>query len=157
MRSGLPIYWLPCFGPDGRASLWQFRHDEVLETAPPAVQNFFLYALGKVSPEKLGPIAALARGLDPSIKDAVWKHDRRMWCTAGFLHAAGRAPQGRSGADGPVFWFQRQRVRLADDGTTQLDEANGNIAVLALRTRPRPQYEQTMRAALRRLLSRLGA
>jgi len=69
MRSGLPVYWVPCFGPEGYGSLWKFRHDRVLEGVSPRLQNFFIYALAKVPPDKLDPVAALSQGLETLRQD----------------------------------------------------------------------------------------
>jgi hypothetical protein len=152
MRSGLPVYWVPCFGPDGYSSLWKFRHDRVLESAPPRLQNFFVYALAKVPPSRLDPIAALTKGLEPSARAAMWTQERNMWCTAAFLHAAGReivrqpdgrwelvtlaanTPQRVAGRDlggatatapspsSRIVGFERRRIRLGADGKTVFDD-----------------------------------
>lgn len=93
MCSGLPIYWCPCF--DGgiwqrgrHGTYWKFVHTQVLETAPRQLQNWFLYALTK--PNGVDPVEFLTMQQDPDARAQVWKMPRNMWCTAPFLHAAGR-------------------------------------------------------------------
>ncbi|GAI12594.1 unnamed protein product, partial [marine sediment metagenome] len=46
MRSGLPMYWCPCFGEE-YGTFWTFQQREVLDTAPLPVQNYFVFALTK--------------------------------------------------------------------------------------------------------------
>ncbi len=68
---------------------WHFRQSEVLETVPAPLQRFFIYALQRCGPEELDPLKALETDLRPW-RRLVWDMDRNMWCTASFLHAAGR-------------------------------------------------------------------
>lgn len=110
MTSGLPIYWVPCFGDGGYGSFWTFRQSEVLATAPQAMQNFFLYMFSK-SPEA-DALAYLKRTPDAALLGKVCGEDRAMWCTAAFLDAAGRTD--------PTFCFKTEGVALAADGTTHL-------------------------------------
>ena len=112
LRSGLPVYWVPCFGEAGYASLWQFKHGDVLAAAPKPVGNFFVYALTKADPRAQDPIAALAANPPQDLVDRLWGQERRMWCTAAFLHAAGRPHSS--------FSFEDVTVRVEDDGSTQL-------------------------------------
>ena len=90
MRSGLPVYWCPCRPTkENRSSHWAFKHGEVLEGVPPALLNWFIYALQVVRPEEIDPMAAMSMDLRP------WRHilmgmERSMWCTGGLIHASGR-------------------------------------------------------------------
>ena len=93
MQSGLPIYWCPCF--DGtiwerglHGTYWKFDQQSVLETAPAGLQNWFVFALNK--PKGVDSIEYLSAPQDPAARARVWKMSRNMWCTAPFLHAAGR-------------------------------------------------------------------
>ena len=102
MQSGLPIYWCPCFhgtiwerGVHG--TYWKFDQQSVLETAPEGLQNWFVFALTK--PKDVDPIAFLSAPQDPAARTRVWKMSRNMWCTAPFLHAAGRRVYLRSEGD----------------------------------------------------------
>ncbi|MHB8971346.1 MAG: nucleoside hydrolase [Pirellulaceae bacterium] len=96
MKSGLPVYWCPCFG-EPYGTYWKFRQGEVLETAPAGLQNFFSFALAtgaewQATPklESVDPLAYLAGAVDPAVQRAVFAQERNMWCTALFFHAAGR-------------------------------------------------------------------
>jgi len=181
MRSGLPIYWVPCFGPQGYGSLWKFRHDLVLAAVSPRLQNFFIYALARVSPEKLDPIAALSGGLDPAARTAMWTQERNMWSTASLLHAAGWEPtrssdgswrltplasegvSGREGVGPPattaptsnIVWFEKRRVRLDADGMPRLDDQAGDLDIVVFRRGDEAAYNAAMTAALRDLLKNI--
>lgn len=75
MSSNLPVYWVPCFGSNAWAeeqaadrvaaepyqSYWKFRQSDLLEGLPSGLQNFFLYALGRISPRVEDPTAYLNR------------------------------------------------------------------------------------------------
>ncbi len=152
MGSRLPIWWVPCFGPDGYNSFWKFRHNQVLETAPPGLQCFFIYALNKTPPQEIDPIRALKDGLPPAAKAAMWEQERNMWCTAALLHAAGRpVVPGRR-----IAWFEEKRVRLDANGATRFDDANGDIDVLTFRRIEGADYDAAMTTALRDLLRKPG-
>jgi hypothetical protein len=102
MRSGLPIYWCPCF--DGgiwqrgrHGTYWKFVHAKVLEPAPRPLQTWFLYALTK--PKRADPFEFLTTPQDPDVRAQVWQMPRNMWCTGPLLHAAGRQVYLRRNGD----------------------------------------------------------
>ncbi|HNT88988.1 MAG TPA: nucleoside hydrolase [Candidatus Hydrogenedentes bacterium] len=147
MRSGLPIYWVPCFGDGGYESLWTFDHEEVLEGLPGPIQNFFLYALDKTDPAQVDPIAALGAPVSAERKARFWKEKRNMWCTAAFLHAAGRE-------QGP-FTFERARVKVEDNGKTTPALNEEGVALHVLRVDDSVNYRGYMAGTLRDLLAGL--
>ena len=92
-RLPCPIYWLPCWNRPGKrgrnGSYWVFRQDRAFAYARPETLNYFVGMLGKrPATEWLkmieGPVDHLACM-------AFGRQNRNMWCTAGFLHAAGLA------------------------------------------------------------------
>lgn len=93
MRSDLPVYWCPCFSgglwkrEHGLGTYWRFRHGDVLTGVPLALQNFFLYALRHESAPALAYL-----NIRHAEENYRWLYglERNMWCTAPFLHAAGR-------------------------------------------------------------------
>ena len=102
LQSGLPVYWCPCFDGGVRergrhGTFWKFEQRQVLETAPAQLQNWFIYALTK--PPGVDPIAFLKMPQDSASRAKVWPMSRNMWCTAPFLHAAGRQIYARSDSD----------------------------------------------------------
>ncbi len=89
MRSGLPIYWGPCFGDEPCTTHWKFKHESLLPFVPLSIQNFFVYALDHTPPSECDPIHALEREIPEDTQKHLWPLERNMWCTATFLHAAG--------------------------------------------------------------------
>lgn len=86
MRSGLPIYWVPCFDGGiwrnhGHASFGQARDADLLRDASPPVIQFFIYALDH---EKSDPLAWLHQPVDPERKRRLLEGTRNLWCTAMF-------------------------------------------------------------------------
>ncbi|MDM8006857.1 MAG: nucleoside hydrolase [Phycisphaerae bacterium] len=165
MRSGLPIYWCPCLPMkvNERSTYWTFRQSEILETLPQPMLSYFVYALQQVKPEELDPIKALDSDLRP------WRHligtmDRNMWCTAPFLHAAGRQVYRRgeeftsattrpAGLQTPeLFTFTPARVEIDPRGRTQsvIHEPDGLIQVFLVTNTT--LYQKAMTDCLRSLL-----
>lgn len=82
IESGLPVYWCPCFGTDGYATYYTADQSAVVGACLPAVQNFFVYCLTQ---SKADPIEFLSTG-----PHSLPTGERKMWCTAPLIHAAGR-------------------------------------------------------------------
>ncbi len=142
LRSGLPVYWVPCFG-ERHGSYWKFRHETVLAQQAPPVQNFFLYMLTQ---SKKDPIAYLLQSPPEDAVQKFWKQDRNMWCTAAFLHAAGRT--------GKRWGFAGQQVRVEDSGLTHIVESGG-IPLQTFEVRDPQGYPLEMEKALTAELQRL--
>jgi len=153
LRSGLPLYWLPCFGeagkegPRGYASFWRFTHADVLANAPRPVQNYVIYALTKADPSTTDPIAALTREPPQAAVGELWPLQRNMWCTAGFLHAAGRPL--------PACSFVERLVSLDDAGRTRVLDAADGVRLDVIHVDAPQDYAPAMTAALRTLLGDL--
>lgn len=148
LDSGLPIYWVPCFGADGFESFWQFRQEEVLEQCPPALQQFFVYALEKTPPEKHDPITALGDPISAETRARIWGEMRNMWCTGAFLHAAGRAPA--------TCRFTPASVHLDNDGTTRVTHAGG-IELMTFHRESVEAYDAEMTDALKEICAGFAA
>jgi hypothetical protein len=169
LRSGLPIYLCCCLPmrrgvPQAEFSTWwQFRQSDVLETAPKGLQAYFIYGLQRPSPEEVDPIKALTMDLRPW-RRLVWEMDRNMWCTAPFLHAAGRtvckfngswfcAQPSPAGAQlDNLFTFVPARVEVDDSGKTKklLNDPNPNVQLFKVTAQD--SYAAAMRDCLRELL-----
>ncbi|MHC4797454.1 MAG: hypothetical protein ACYTF1_12495, partial [Planctomycetota bacterium] len=167
MRSGLPIYWCPCRPTkQNRSTHWKFRHGEVLEGVPPALLNWFIYALQVPRPHELDPIAALSMDLRP------WRHlvmgmERNMWCTGPLIHAAGRKiyriedkwvaanspPQGGQPAE--VFTFVPVRVEIKDikgRAFTQWTENAANPNMHLYKVTDPKNHQPALKSCLRQML-----
>ncbi len=138
MTSGLPIYWTPCFGDDGHGSFWKFRQNEVLDTAAPPILNFFLYMYSQST--GTNPLEYLNREPDTALLTKVSSEDRAMWCTASFLHAAGRSE--------PSFCYEPQSIALSEDGTTVLD-SKATLELKTIHVSQPERYPEAMTRVLR--------
>lgn len=129
MRSGLDVYWVPCFDGglwknDGRASFWQARHGDLLGRAPAELVQFFLYALEK---EKADPIEFLRRPVDPVRREALFGQTRNLWCAAVFRALAAREPVAGETAGLP-FVFESVPIAVTDDGVVRSGPAMAGAA-----------------------------
>jgi len=173
LRSGLPVYWCPCFDGGvwkrerGYATYWRFVHKEVLEMAPQGLQNWFMFALVKPDTD---PIAFLSRAQEPAVRRRVWSMPRNMWCTGPFLHAAGREvveaspcrwvarPVDRESQDDATpYTFVPARVTVDDNAraTLHLDETAQGEAVHVFKILDQANYDKMMTSCLRELLAGL--
>ncbi len=141
MKSGLPIYWSPCFSQvnlrpatpeeviEGEVSTFNTYfivpdQAKLLENASDILKNFFSYALYHVQGDPL-------QYLRQTLPEPLPKTARNMWCTGPFLHAAGReiyyhnskyiscTPQeakrsGISGQKVDVYQFNNVRLTQTD-------------------------------------------
>ncbi len=176
-----PVYWMPCFdglppgpgrplrvGPFG--TYYRFRQGEVLPHVSPAVQNYFAYmflhgrSLGKPDQTPLPGtdwLRALLAKPDPALGERLGAMDRNMWCTPGFLHAAGLTvtPEGQlvplASSAQAVFTFDPIEVSCSREGVTMWKPAQGASNRYIFHVRDVARYEAAMTAALRTLLKRL--
>jgi hypothetical protein len=171
MRSGLSVFWLPCFGKKPFLSKWDFRQGDLLESWPLRVQNFFAYGLMKVDPAKVDAILALYKPLPDGVKKKISPIRRSMWSTPAFLHAAGRTmvkqagrwraiPRENRKGDNPVFRFVQATVTVDDKGITpckdiDLSAPHPNMRVFRFEGN-KPQYQEAMQHVLDGLLKGFG-
>lgn len=174
LRSGLPVYWCPCFDGGsfkpgrGYATYWAFGQADVLKTAPAGLQNFFIYALTK--PEGVDPVAFLSTPQEAAVRDRVFSMRRNMWCTGPMLHAAGRRivelapgrwaalPASRSGRrELSLYQFVPSRVTVSDDARAALvlPASSAGYRVQCFKVLDQAKYAQIMTSCLRELLADL--
>jgi hypothetical protein len=163
-----PVYWLPCFETVGTSphvaeygSFYRFRQSEVLAFLSDRVQNFFMfmYARGKI-PDALW-LQQLNMPDDVPGLTAQGNRDRNMWCTAGFLHAAGLTVM-KSGEIAlleskreSVFVFEPIRVKCSAAGVTEWTKDPQSKNRFILRVTDVERYQAAMTAALKSLLTKL--
>jgi hypothetical protein len=173
MRSGLPVYWAPCFDGGlwqnhGHASFWQARHADLLRGASPALVQYFIYALEK---ETADPLAFLSQPVDPARRDRLLAGTRNLWCTAVFGVLADRsvARMGDSytcvpkrqaanpsvAAPGEVFGFSEVDLSVTDTGVIRYGRSQSSKKVMRFEVRDPANYAPAMTAATADLLARL--
>ena len=167
MRSGLPIYWCPCRPTkQNRSTHWAFKHGEILEGVPPALLNWFIYALQVPRPHELDPMVALTMDLRP------WRYlvmgmQRNMWCTGGLIHASGRkiyrvddcwvaaASSPKGGSPAEMFTFVPVRVEISDikgRAFTKWSENAPNPNMHLYKVTDPKNHEPALKSCLRQLL-----
>jgi hypothetical protein len=173
MRSGLPVYWVPCFDGGlwqnrGHASFWRAKHEDLLRRAAPALVQYFVYALEK---ETADPLAFLSAPVDPARRERLFAGTRSLWCTAIFGVLADRSvarlgdnyasvrrgrEAGPSGAvPGEVFGFSEVELSITDTGIIHYGQSQAARKVMRFEVRDRANYAQAMSAATADLLAHL--
>lgn len=173
MRSGLPVYWVPCFDGGlwqnrGHASFWQAKHADLLRRASPALVQYFIYALEKETADSL---AFLAGPVEPARRDRLFAGTRNLWCAAIFGVLADRwvARVGDSwasvprrqetgasgGSGGEVFGFSEVELSITDTGIVQYGRGEASRKVMRFEVRDQANYAPAMTAATADLLARL--
>jgi hypothetical protein len=174
MRSGLPVYWVPCFDGGlwqnkGHASFWQASHRALLEGATPEVVQYFIYALEKETAEPLG---FLARPVEAERRERLFAGTRNLWCAAVLGVMSGRVvmrhgnrwipaelPYSRPGIVGgrnDLFGFCEVDVTVSEGGVVSYGRGPGSQKVKRFEVRDAGQYERGMTEATAGLLARLG-
>jgi hypothetical protein len=176
MKSGLPVYWAPCFGENDYETYWQASQGKMLEPAARKLQNYFLYAFSKGT-GRLGPSADQAiadpleflnRSLDLDELRKVYSSSRNMWSTASILDAAGlkvfgnklgeyvasRRSVGDFTREIMPYSFKRMSVYI-DDGGRVYPQKPGNTEVYVLHKSDVEEYRNSLENILRRLLGEI--
>jgi hypothetical protein len=180
-RLPCPLDWLPCFevtpGPPDSAlrpgeygSYYRFRQDAILPHLPDRVQNYFadMFRHGRPgagsSPDPAGPLGWLRYLEGPRDTELLNRQgalERNMWCTAGFLHAAGHTvlPDGTlaplATAASAVFTFDPIRVECGSRGVTRWSPDATATNRFILHVRDQARHGSAMTRAMKALLDTL--
>jgi hypothetical protein len=174
MRSGLPIYWVPCFDGglwknDGHASFWRAKHADLLREDSPHLLQYFIYALERETAEPLG---FLSKPVDAARRERLMAGTRNLWCTAIFGSLAGRDIL-REGPDyvskprpparamdrtlrNELFEFQEVELHITDDAVVQYGAHPEAHKVMRFTVLDRTNYDRGMTEATAGLLASLG-
>ena len=162
-----PVYWMPCFEEmrSGQVVMeygthYKFRQSEILPHLSERTQNFFTYMLGKKQDHQW--LTYLTGSPESQLLETFGTQDRHMWCTGGFLHAAGKTvttdgeivERDRAG-DATVFSFDSIRISCSNEGVTKWahDDAAANRYIFHVRDPA--GYQKAMTKAMRSLLGGL--
>jgi hypothetical protein len=174
MRSGLPVYWVPCFDGglwqnQGHASLWRASHRALLAQAQPELLQYFIYALEK---EKADPLTFLSRPVEPVRQERLFAGTRNLWCAAVLGALSGREvvsdgehwasmsligkPRGVASAGKALFVFSEVEVTASEAGAVTCGKTSGSFPVKRFQVLDSTHYAQGMTQATASLLSSLG-
>jgi hypothetical protein len=164
-----PVYWMPCFEEmESRrqqevseyGTHYKFRQDEILPHLSEMVQNYFAYMFGKYTDNNwLGYLKGTKDEASLSKFGGMYRH---IWCTAGFLHAAGYTVS-RNGQivplnekhEQPVFTFDAIKVKCADNGLTHWVGDDSSKDRFIFHVQDTDNYQSAMTGAMKSLLTAL--
>jgi len=164
-----PVYWMPCFEElessrkqevSEYGTHYKFRQDEILPGLSDMVQNYFAYMFGKYTDNNW--LGYLKGTKDEALLSKVGSMDRHMWCTAGFLHAAGYTvtrdgqivPVNEKHAQ-PVFTFDAIKVKCFDNGLTHWVHNDSSKDRFIFHVQDTDSYQSAMTGAMKSLLTAL--
>ena len=153
MRSGLPVWWVPCFDGGlwqnrGHASFWRAPHRELLQGVAPQLWQYFIYALER---ETNDPIRFLSQPVDLQRKERLLAGQRNLWCAA--VLAALAWPANKTATE--LFEFEPVDVVVTDNGLVRYSFGPGSRRVWRFKVRDPARYGPGMTAATARLLEQL--
>ncbi len=162
-----PIYWMPCFEEmkSGRVVMeygthYLFRQREILPHLSERMQNFFAYVLGQKQDHRW--LTYLTGPREEPLLETLGGQDRHMWCTGGFLHAAGKTVvadgsivERDQAGDSGVFSFDPIRLSCSDEGVTRWDHEEAPRGRYLFHVRRTANYQEAMTKAMKSLLMRL--
>lgn len=172
MRSGLPVYWAPCFGESNYETFWQADQGKLLKHTAEKLQNYFLYAFskgaGKIGPASgqavADPLEFLKRPIDMDEMGKVYGASRNMWSTASILDAAGlkiyrnkqgeytvsRQPSVDFMREAKPYSFKKMKLFIDDEGRVH-PQKPGNTEVFVFHTNDVDEYRNALESILKKM------
>ena len=164
-----PVYWMPCFEEiESRrqqevsqyGTHYKFRQDQILPHMSDMVQNYFAYMFGKYTDHNW--LGYLEGTKDEALLSKFGSMYRHIWCTAGFLHAAGYTVT-RDGQivplngnhERPVFTFDAIKVKCDDNGVTHWLGDDSSKDRFIFHVQDTDSYQSAMTGAMKSLLTAL--
>jgi hypothetical protein len=174
MRSGLPLYWVPCFDGhlegaemlnNGHASYWRVSHKALLKDCTPEVLQYFIYCLEKQAAPPLEFIHQQPKA--QSVKK-LFGGERNLWCTAVFTALTNRrividgarflsvAPDSAAGlAEHELFNFEPVYVTISDEAQISYGEREGANKIMRFKVADMEHYAAGMTSITAQFLSSL--
>ncbi len=160
-----PVYWMPCMtrtnvmevGEYG--TYYRFLQKEILPDLPEKLQNFFLFMFGQKKSHEW--FTYLNGKSDQELLTQHGNAIRHMWCTAGFIHAAGNKVTAEgdivpaSSARASVFSFLPVNVSCNDLGFADWKIDNNSRNRFIFHVNDLANYQKAMTIAMKKLLLQL--
>jgi len=172
MRSGLPVYWVPCFDGgvfknNGHASFWIAKHSDLLGRCTPEVVQYFIYALERKKPSDEEPLGFLNKAPNATERQRLLAGARNLWCAATFVHLTGKeilrqdgtwvaVPIGSTKDARPVFGFRPVDVSVAADAAISYGTTDTSRKIMRFEVLDKDNYPAAMTAVTADLLSSLA-
>ena len=164
-----PVYWMPCFeemksgqerGVREYGTHYKFRQNEILPHLSDMVQNYFAYVFGRYTSHDW--LHYLKGKKDKALLSKFASMYRHMWCTGGFLHAAGYtvSRDGRimsldEASELPVFTFDPIRARCDGSGVTEWTHDENSRDRFIFHVQDTDNYQLAMTKVMKSLLMTL--
>jgi hypothetical protein len=164
-----PVYWMPCFEDmetRRKRSIreygthYKFRQSEILAHMSDNVRKYFAYMFGRYTDYKW--LEYLREPVDEILLSKFAGMDRHMWCTGGFLHAAGYtvSADGKTlgigkDCDPPVFTFDKVKIACSDNGITKWQRDETSKRRFIFHVQDTNNYQSAMAGAMKSLLTEL--
>jgi hypothetical protein len=160
-----PVYWMPCFhevAPEMKVgeygTFFRFLQGDLWKNYKPEVQNYFVGVLSKRQDGRW--LQALQAPVDQRLLEHFGKTCRNMWCTGGFLHAAGLSinmegkivPLGAKPED-EVFSFVPVQVTCDEQGRNHWSNCKESVNRFLYRVNDQAVYPSAMTRALSEMVS----
>jgi len=163
-----PLYWMPCFDyHDTRKPIeessgtygtyYRFKQSEILPFLSKPMQKYFEYALGKVMDQRW--LSYLDLPPNEALLTPHGNLHRPMWCTAGFLHCAGKAVNtlgdivSLSSEYDAVYEFLPINIECKATGETKWTVAHNDTGKFIFHVKKPELYPEMMTKAMKNLLS----
>ena len=160
-----PVYWMPCMtrtnvmevGEYG--TYYRFLQKEILPDLPEKLQNFFLFMFGQKKSHEW--FTYLNGKPEQELLTQYSNAIRHMWCTAGFIHAAGNKVTAEgdivpaSSASASVFSFLPVNVGCNDLGFADWKFANNSRNRFIFHVNDLANYQKAMTIAMKKILLQL--
>lgn len=160
-----PVYWMPCttrtnIGEVGEfGTYYRFIQKDILSFLPGKLQNFFLFMLGEKESHEW--FSYLKGKPEADLVAEFGELVRHMWCTAGFIHAAGKkvTAEGEmvplNSEKQSVFSFTPVKASCNDIGYVdwEIDRSSRNRYIFQVNDTA--NYQNAMTSALKDLLLQL--
>ena len=174
MRSGLPVYWVPCFDGGlwqnrGHASFWRASQRALLEKRPRRSSSISSTRSKRKPPSRWG---FFRDGVEPERRARLFAGTRNLWCAAVLGVMSGRkvvfeggrwlcvaplsSPAASVAGRKPLFGFSEAEISVNDTGVVSCGVGPGSHKVKRFEVRDSASYEQGMTEATAALLSSLG-
>lgn len=174
-----PIYWMPCnmeydsskqavISKGQFASEYSLKQKEVLPFLSPRIQNYFAYMYrdGLYQKEKkqhdIYWLSYLNSPVEHDVIDYHSQQIRGMWCTAGFIHAAGKTvtKDGKivplnQASEQAVFTFDPIEIEFKDPRNFTWKHSPTSNKRFIFHVKDQEHYEQAMTKAIKTLLQSL--
>lgn len=161
-----PVFWMPCFEEmENRrerpireyGTHYKFRQSEILPHLSSMVRKYFAYMFGRYTDHNW--LQYLKKPTDEKLLSRFESMDRHMWCTAGFLHAAGYTVSAggkiqplNDRSEPPAFTFDKVRVTCDDKGGTKWQRDDDSDNHFIFHVTDTDNYQAAMTVALKSLL-----